>query len=80
VTVRGKNRQARPFLSCSAFPKCRTAKDLPPELKEQGEKALVRWRDLEARNRADAETYRRSPAGLEDGEGRLAGGASPSRE
>ena len=34
VTSRGKTR--RPFLSCSNFPKCRAAMDLPPELAGSG--------------------------------------------
>jgi len=63
VTSRGKVR--RPFLSCSNFPKCRAAQDLPPDLKELGELAMERWRELDAKNRADQETYQATIRKLE---------------
>jgi DNA topoisomerase-1 len=55
VTSRGKNR--RPFLSCTGFPKCRAAMDLPPELAALGEQAMQQWRESDAKNKADLETY-----------------------
>ena len=51
VTFRGKNR--RPFLSCSNFPKCRHAADLPPELAKQGEMAMAQWAVIDAKNKRD---------------------------
>ncbi|MFH0939620.1 MAG: type I DNA topoisomerase [Planctomycetota bacterium] len=51
VTSRGKNRQ--PFLSCSNFPKCRAAQDLPPELISLGEQALAQWQEMDRRNKRD---------------------------
>jgi DNA topoisomerase-1 len=51
VTSRGKTR--RPFLSCSGFPKCRAATDLPPELAALGEQAMAQWVRLDAKNKAD---------------------------
>jgi DNA topoisomerase-1 len=55
VTARGKHRRA--FLSCSKFPKCRAALDLPPELAPLGEQAMAQWRENDARNKADQQTY-----------------------
>lgn len=55
VTSRGKNR--RPFLSCTGFPKCRAAMDLPPELAGLGEQAMAQWHVLDGKNKADLETY-----------------------
>ncbi|MBI3830329.1 MAG: type I DNA topoisomerase [Planctomycetes bacterium] len=55
VTSRGKTR--RPFLSCTGFPKCRAAMDLPPELAALGEQAMQQWRESDAKNKADLETY-----------------------
>ncbi|HYF49413.1 MAG TPA: type I DNA topoisomerase [Planctomycetota bacterium] len=55
VTSRGKTR--RPFLSCSNFPKCRAAADLPPELAELGEKAMDQWRASDAKNKRDLALY-----------------------
>jgi len=63
VTSRGKVR--RPFLSCSNFPKCRAAQDMPPELKDLGELAMERWRELDAKNRADQATYQATISKLE---------------
>ncbi|MCW8130284.1 MAG: type I DNA topoisomerase [Planctomycetota bacterium] len=60
VTSRGKNR--RPFLSCSNFPKCRAAMDLPPELAGLGEDAMKQWHALDAKNKADLETYQATQA------------------
>jgi len=51
VTSRGKTR--RPFLSCSNFPKCRHAADLPPELAPLGEKAMAQWVEIDAKNKRD---------------------------
>lgn len=55
VTSRGKTR--RPFLSCSAFPKCRFATDLPPELAKQGEEAMAQWAEIDAKNKRDLPIY-----------------------
>ena len=55
VTSRGKTR--RPFLSCSNFPKCRAAMDLPPELAAKGEQAMEQWREIDGKNKADLVVY-----------------------
>ena len=55
VTSRGKTR--RPFLSCSNFPKCRYAADLPPELAPLGEQAMAQWAEIDAKNKADLPIY-----------------------
>jgi DNA topoisomerase-1 len=55
VTSRGKTR--RPFLSCSNFPKCRAAMDLPPELAAKGEQAMAQWHVIDAKNKADLVVY-----------------------
>jgi DNA topoisomerase-1 len=55
VTSRGKVR--RPFLSCSNFPKCRVAVDLPPELEALGKQALERWAETDVKNKRDLATY-----------------------
>ena len=68
VTSRGKTR--RPFLSCSNFPKCRAATDLPPELAELGEQAMAQWRVSDAKNKADLATYMAHvAANKEEGDG-----------
>ncbi len=56
VSARGK-RGPRPFLSCSAFPKCRAAADLPPELSPLGEQALGRWQANAIKNKADLAAF-----------------------
>jgi len=55
VTSRGKVR--RPFLSCSNFPKCRHAADLPPELAKLGEQAMAQWAEIDAKNKRDLPIY-----------------------
>jgi len=55
VTSRGKTR--RPFLSCSNFPKCRAAMDLPPDLSVKGEQAMEQWRVIDGKNKADLVLY-----------------------
>jgi len=55
VTSRGKTR--RPFLSCSNFPKCRAAADLPPELSALGEQGMDQWRASDAKNKRDLALY-----------------------
>ncbi len=62
VTSRGKTR--RPFLSCSNFPKCRAAMDLPPELSALGEQAMAQWQKSDAKNKADLERYTATQAAL----------------
>jgi len=57
VTARGKAKQPRPFLSCSNFPKCRHAEDLPPDLATLGEQALAQWRENDAKNKRDQATF-----------------------
>jgi DNA topoisomerase I len=57
VTSRGKTR--KPFLSCSNFPKCRAAMDLPPELAAQGEQAMKQWHEMDAKNKRDLEIYQK---------------------
>lgn len=57
VSARGR-RGPRAFLSCSGFPKCREAADLPPELAEAGTKALVRWKADRGKDLADQARYR----------------------
>ncbi|MGD0093566.1 MAG: topoisomerase DNA-binding C4 zinc finger domain-containing protein, partial [Planctomycetota bacterium] len=52
-----KPRAPRPFLSCSNFPKCRAAMDLPPELAELGQQAVARWQETDAKNQADLAVY-----------------------
>ena len=39
----GPRKAAKPFLSCSNFPKCRNAMDLPAELAELGKQAVSEW-------------------------------------
>lgn len=56
VAARGK-RGPRAFLSCSGFPKCRAAADLPEELAGLGAQALARWQANAAKNRADLIRY-----------------------
>src|SRR4029079_18087246 len=55
VTSRGKTR--RPFLSCSNFPKCRAAMDLPTELAAKGEQAMAQWHVIDGKNKADLVVY-----------------------
>jgi DNA topoisomerase-1 len=55
VTSRGKKR--KPFLSCSNFPKCRLAQDLPPELEALGQQAMAQWQANEELNRRDQAIY-----------------------
>jgi DNA topoisomerase-1 len=57
VRVTSRDKKRRPFLSCSHFPKCRAALDLPPELAPLGEQALAQWHENEERNLKDRETY-----------------------
>jgi len=72
VTSRGKTR--RPFLSCSNFPKCRAAMDLPPELVGLGDQAMAQWAEIDAKNKHDlpiymktmAEQTKEEPAEVED--------------
>ncbi len=52
VASRGK-KGPRPFLSCSGFPKCRAAADLPPELEKEGAEALDRWKGKAEKDRLD---------------------------
>ena len=56
VSARGK-RGPRPFLSCSAFPKCRVAADLPSELAPLGEQAMGRWQANAIKNKADLAAF-----------------------
>jgi hypothetical protein len=63
VTSRGKTR--RPFLSCSNFPKCRAAMDLPPELSALGEQAMAQWVVTDAKNKADLKVYLETQAAKE---------------
>ena len=60
VTSRGKTR--RPFLSCSNFPKCRAAQDLPPELAPLGEKAMAQWAEIDAKNKRDLPIFLKTMA------------------
>ena len=60
VTSRGKTR--RPFLSCSNFPKCRAAADLPPELAALGEQAMAQWHVMDAKNKADLAVFLQTQA------------------
>ena len=60
VTSRGKTR--RPFLSCSNFPKCRAAMDLPPELAGLGEQAMAQWAEIDAKNKHDLPIYQKAMA------------------
>ncbi len=60
VTSRGKTR--RPFLSCSNFPKCRAASDLPPELKALGDKAMAQWAEIDAKNKRDLPIFLKTMA------------------
>ena len=63
VTSRGKKR--KPFLSCSNFPKCRAAVDLPPELAKVGAEAMLQWQAMDLKNKADLELYLANQAQLE---------------
>ena len=47
----------KPFLSCSSFPKCRSAMDLPEEMAELGKQAVVQWQEMDARNKADLAAF-----------------------
>ncbi len=80
VTARGK-RGPRPFLSCSGFPKCREAADLPEGLASLGAQALVRWQVNAVKNKADLVKY---AAAMEDGDPGQAGareaGPEPENE
>ncbi len=60
VTSRGKTR--RPFLSCSNFPKCRAAMDLPPELGALGDKAMAQWAEIDAKNKRDLPIFQKAMA------------------
>jgi ssDNA-binding Zn-finger/Zn-ribbon topoisomerase 1 len=58
IRVSARRQQGpRPFLSCSAFPKCRAATDLPPELAPLGEQARGRWQANAIKNKADLEAF-----------------------
>ena len=57
VAARGKARKPKAFLSCSNFPKCRAAMDLPPEMGAVGETALKQWHELDVLNKRDLEVY-----------------------
>ncbi|HEY3322687.1 MAG TPA: type I DNA topoisomerase [Planctomycetota bacterium] len=61
VTSRGKTRRA--FLSCSNFPKCRAAEDLPPELSALGEQAIAQWHEMDAKNKGNLAAFLASDAG-----------------
>ncbi len=63
ITWRGKNR--KPFLSCSKYPKCRNAMDLPEELSEEGEKAMEQYRANDAKNKADLKVFQETLAEAE---------------
>ena len=60
ITWRGKIR--KPFLSCSRYPKCRLAKDMPEELNEIGKQAMERWHEMDARNKADWKVFQATVA------------------
>ena len=55
-----QGRPLKPFLSCSNFPKCRNAMDLPPELAELGKLAVAQWQQMDAKNQADLGVYMRN--------------------
>jgi len=52
------SRKGNPFLSCSAFPKCRKAKDVPPELGEQADAAAKAWAAMKEKDKLDAAAMR----------------------
>jgi len=65
VTFRGKNR--RPFLSCSKFPKCRNALDLPEELKEVvGKQAMAQYHENVAKDQRDLVIFQKTLAQQEE--------------
>ena len=79
VSARGK-RGPRAFLSCSAFPKCRHAEDLPEDLGGLGAQALARWQANAVKNERDWAQYLAatgSAAGGGDESGAAAGDAAP---
>ena len=55
LRVAGRGKQPRPFLSCSGFPKCRAALDLPDGLSAKGGEALAQFSVNRARDKHDAE-------------------------
>ncbi len=70
VTSRGKTR--RPFLSCSNFPKCRAAMDLPPELNALGEQAMAQWVEIDGKNKLDLVVFLKTQAEMEPAEAETA--------
>lgn len=65
VSARGKKRKA--FLSCSNFPRCRAAEELPEDMAAQGEEALRRWEKNNAENERDWEIMRKTMSEAEAG-------------
>jgi DNA topoisomerase-1 len=59
VSARGKKKIPKPFLSCSKFPKCRFAADVPEDLKDIGVQAVARWHENDKKNRNDWEIYQK---------------------
>lgn len=55
IRVAGRRKQPRPFLSCSGFPKCKAAMDLPAALSAKGEEALAHFSANRAKDKHDAE-------------------------
>jgi len=66
VSARGKKKIPKPFLSCSAFPKCRFAADIPEELKGVGEKAVAQWHVNDGKNKKDWDVYQKFMASQAD--------------
>jgi DNA topoisomerase-1 len=57
IRVASRKKQPNPFLSCSGFPKCRNAKELPSELEGKGEETMVRFRDNREKDAKDADKF-----------------------
>jgi ssDNA-binding Zn-finger/Zn-ribbon topoisomerase 1 len=75
VSARGK-REPRAFLSCSNFPRCRAAEELPAELAALGELALKNWRESDEKNRSDWEIMRTTMKAAEEALPENGGGES----
>lgn len=53
ISARGKMPKPKPFCSCSGFPKCRHAEELPADLKSVGEEVVKQWSALRELDRRD---------------------------
>ena len=58
--------------SCSNFPKCRAAMDLPPELNALGEQAMAQWVEIDGKNKLDLVVFLKTQAEMEPAEAETA--------